>query len=459
MKLSAKYGEQRPVLSGNYKNNRVYGLIDCNNFFASCERVFRPDLRGKPIVVLSNNDGNIIARSNEAKALGIAMGEPYFKAKPFLEKHNVHIFSSNYTLYGDMSHRVMDILQRIEPDGEVYSIDEMFISLPVGRQNNFTDHGRSMKTLVKQWTGIPVSIGFAPTKTLAKLANRIAKKNPQHKGVFDLTALEDIDELLATIKVEDIWGIGRQYTEKLNNHSIVTALHLKYADDGWLRKHLTVTGLRTVWELRGIPCIPLEEAPAPKKGIVTSKSFGRVVTSIEELGEAVTTYISRAAEKLRSQRSVTGFVSVFIATNRFKPKKPQYSNSSMISLYEPTSSTPILIKQALKCLCKIYKPGYEYKKAGVMLTEIIPDTYKQRNLFTKETSDGELMKVIDAINAKWGHYTVQYASAGFKKDWSFRREQLSQAYTTKWDQLPVVKASFKQVYDKTFLENMLTQEY
>lgn len=443
MKLNAKYGEQRPVLSANYKNNRIYGLVDCNNFFASCERVFRPDLLGKPIVVLSNNDGNIIARSNEAKALGIAMGEPYFKARPFLKKHNVHVFSSNYTLYGDMSHRVMDILQRIEPDVEVYSIDEMFISFPIGKKNNLTDHGRYMKALVKQWTGIPVSIGFAPTKTLAKLANRIAKKDPQHTGVFDMTVLEESDEVLAATKVEDIWGIGRQYTKKLNNHGIVTARHLQHADDGWIRKHLTVTGLRTVWELRGIPCIPLEKAPAPKKGIVTSKSFGRVVTSLEELGEAVTTYISRAAEKLRSQRSVTGSVSVFITTNRFKPKKPQYANSLMISLSKTTSSTPILIKQALQCLRKIYKPGYEYKKAGVMLTEIIPDSWQQGNLFTEETSGKELMKVLDAINAKWGHSTVQYASAGFKKNWSFKREQLSQAYTTRWDQLPIVKASFQ----------------
>ena len=365
------------MLSASYKNNRVYALVDCNNFYASCERVFRPDLRGKPIVVLSNNDGNIIARSKEAKALGIAMGEPYFKAKPLLKKYNVQVFSSNYTLYGDMSRRVMDVLQQVEPDLEIYSIDEAFISLPGGKCFNRIRRGRYIRAVVQQYTGIPVSIGFASTKTLAKLANRIAKKESLHKGVFDLTDHDDIDKLLATIKVEDIWGIGRQHTKKLNTQKIVTARDLKYADDGWIRKHLTVTGLRTVWELRGIPCVSLDKAPAPKKGIITSKSFGRPVTSIKELSEAVTTYISRAAEKLRSQHSIASSVSVFIATNRFKPEKPQYSNSLMLSLPGPTSSTPILIRQALRCLRKIYKPGYEYKKAGVMLTEIIPGKWQR----------------------------------------------------------------------------------
>ena len=430
------------MLSISSKNKKIFALVDCNNFFASCERVFRPDLRQKPIVVLSNNDGNIIARSNEAKALGIAMGEPYFKVESFLKRNNVTVFSSNYTLYGDMSHRVMDILQRCESEVEIYSIDEAFISLPIGKVFDLTGHGRDIRATVKRCTGIPVSIGFAATKTLAKVANRIAKKNPVHGGVFDMTTRLDIDEILGKINVEDLWGIGHQNKEKLNRRGIYNALHLKNADDAWVRKHLTVTGLRTVWELRGIPCIPLEETPPPKKGIVTSKSFGHSVVSHKELREAVATYMTRATEKLRAQRSIATSLQVFICTNRFKPEVPQYSNSLMITLPEPTSSTPVLIKYALRCLKEIYRPGFEYKKAGVMLTEIVPETHRQQNLFVQEPADIKLMKALDCINRKWGRNSVQYACSGFKKPWTFKRVQLSQAYTTRWDQLPVVKASF-----------------
>jgi DNA polymerase V len=408
----------------------------------SCERVFRPDLWEKPVVVLSNNDGNIIARSNEAKALGIAMGEPYFKVEAFLKRHNVTVFSSNYTLYGDMSHRVMDIIQRLEPEVEVYSIDEAFISMPIGKGPALTEHGREIRTFVKRSTGIPVSIGFATTKTLAKIANRLAKKNPGYGGVFDLTAVNSVDDLLAKIDVGDIWGIGPQNRKKLNRKGIYTALHLKNADDDWVRKQLTITGLRTVWELRGIPCISLEEAPAPKKGIITSKSFGHSVGSHEELREAVATYMTRAAEKLRAQHSIANSLQVFITTNRFKPEEPQYANSLMVTLPEPTASTAVLIRYALRCLQALYRSGYEYKKAGVMLTEIVSETHRQQNLFVQEPSDAKLMQALDHINRKWGSNAVQYACAGIEKPWTFKRVQLSQAYTTSWDHLPVVKASF-----------------
>jgi len=424
------------------KSNRIVALVDCNNFFVSCERVFRPDLVEKPIVVLSNNDGNIIARSNEAKALGIKMAEPYFKIKSFLKKNRVQVFSSNYTLYGDMSHRVMSVLQHLEPDVEIYSIDEAFISLPAGKEFDLTEHGRHIRQTVRQWTGIPVSIGFAPTKTLAKLANRMAKKNPQYQGVFDLTGCGDTDEILARIEVADVWGIGRQYTKKLNSQGIFSARDLKHANDNWVRKHLTVMGLRTVWELRGIPCIPIEEAPSAKKGIITSKSFGRPVTSLEELREAVATYVSRAAEKLRSQQSIANSLHVFLATNIFKPEKPQYSKSIMVTLPEPTSSTAVLIKYALKGLKELYRPGYDFQKAGVMLAEIMPESCRQRSLFDRTKSDKDLMNAQDKINRKWGSNTLRYAVSGYKKSWTFRREYLSQAYTTRWDQLPVVKASF-----------------
>jgi DNA polymerase V len=370
------------------------------------------------------------------------MGDPYFKIKDFLKKNAVEVFSSNYALYGDIAHRVMSALKHLEPDVEIYSIDEAFISLPSGEAFNFKDHGQRIKAVVQKWTGMPVSIGFAHTKTLAKIANRIAKKSSHHKGVFDLTIFDDIDSILSRIKVKDIWGIGRQYTKKLNNHGIFTARDLKYSNDKWIRKHLTIMCLRTVWELRGKPCIPMEDAPAPKKGIITSKSFSHPVTSLEELKEAVATYVSRAAEKLRSQHSIANALSVFLSTNRFKPDTPQYSNSLLMVLPEPTASTPTLIKRSLHGLEKIYRPGFEYKKTGVMLAEIMPEAYRQGNLFNQGRDDRNLMGALDSINAKWGQSTVQYAAAGFKKAWMFKREKLSKAYTTQWDQLPIVKASF-----------------
>jgi len=369
------------------------------------------------------------------------MAEPYFKAKSFLKKNGVEVFSSNYTLYGDMSHRVMSVLKHLESDVEIYSIDEAFISLPASKVFNLTDHGQHIKAVVKKWTGMPVSIGFAYTKTLAKIANRIAKKNSQHQGVFDLTTYDNIDAILSRIEVKDVWGIGRQYTKKLNNHGIFTARDLKYSNDKWIKEHLTVMGLRTVWELRGKPCIPIEDAPAPKKGIITSKSFSHPVTSLEELKEAVATYVSRAAEKLRSQHSIANVLHVFLSTNRFKPDTPQYSNNLLMVLREPTASTPTLIKRSLHGLEKIYRPGFEYKKAGVMLAEIMPEAYRQGNLFNQGRDDRNLMGALDSINAKWGQSTVQYAAAGFQKAWMFKREKLSNAYTTQWDQLPVVKAS------------------
>lgn len=420
---------------------KVFALVDCNNFYVSCERVFNPKLEGKPVVVLSNNDGCIIARSNEAKALGIKMGEPFFKSKPLIKKHNVKVFSSNYALYGDLSCRVMDVLQEMEPDVEIYSIDEAFLYMPHSKK--ITEYAKNIKKRVKQCVGIPVSVGIAPTKTLAKLANRLAKNSLYHDGVFDFTDHERIDELLSGVGVEDVWGIGRRYTKKLNMHGIYTALHLKNANDTWIRKNLTITGLRTVMELRGIPCISLENIQASKKSIVSSKSFGSPVSSLTDLTEAVSTYTSRAAEKLRNQKSIAGGLHVFIATNRFKTDRPQYSNSEMVILPEPTSSTPALIAAAVKCLKNIYRPGYEYQKAGVMLTDIVSETCQQRNLFMQSSDDkAPLMKALDKINAKWGRHTLQYAVSGFKKPWKFKQTRKSPAYTTRWADLPIVKASF-----------------
>ena len=420
----------------------VFALIDCNNFYASCERLFRPELEGKPVVVLSNNDGCIIARSNEAKTLGIPMGAPYFKNKSLIEKNGVEVFSSNYALYGDLSQRVMAILQQEEPEVEIYSIDEAFIRLPQMRETNLTVLARSLRTKVKKCVGIPVSIGIGPTKTLAKVANRIAKKKPGLNGVFDLTSHTDMDSLLGRVEVGDIWGIGRRNTEKLHRQGIATALDLKNSNDEWIRKHLSVVGLRTVMELRGTPCIPLDHEPVPRKSVVCSRSFRKPVFSLADLGEAISSYVSVAAEKLRNEELTAGNLHVFVRTNRHRKNLPQYSANLMIPLQQPTSSTPLLIKAALQGLKKIHKKDFAYQKAGVMLTELTSSGMIQQDLFLPQTKDnGAVMSALDAINSRWGRNTLQYASSGITKPWRMAQDRKSPAYTTSWHELPKVKAS------------------
>lgn len=419
---------------------KVFALVDCNNFYASCERLFRPGLNNQPIVVLSNNDGCVIARSNEAKALGIAMGAPYFKAKELLARHQVHVFSSNYALYGDMSHRVMTILQQLEPEVEVYSIDEAFIALPHTQARPHTEYARSLQRKVKQWVGIPVAIGIGPTKTLAKVANRLAKKKAQHQGVFDITDHERVDELLANYAVEDVWGIGRQSAHKLRLRGIVTARDLRDADDAWLRKRLTVTGLRTAMELRGISCQPLAAVQPDRKSIISSKSFGRPVTTWSDMKEAVATYLATAAEKLRGQGAAAGVVQVFISTNTFAPQQPQHVQSLTTCLPRPSASTPQLLQAALRGLQSIFKPGFQYKKAGVMLAELVPAGYQPMDLFgAVDAEKPELMAAVDRINRKWGRETVQLAAAGLAKPWQMVQDHKSPAYTTDWSELPVAR--------------------
>jgi DNA polymerase V len=420
---------------------KVFALVDCNNFYASCERLFRPELEGQPIVVLSNNDGCVIARSNEAKALGIKMGDPYFKLKDKLTKDKVHVFSSNYALYGDLSHRVMTILQQQEPEVEVYSIDEAFISLPSTPGQLHTEYARSLRQKVKQCVGIPVAIGIGPTKTLAKVANRLAKKSAHHRGVFDITDHGHMDDLLANYDVDDVWGIGRQSAHKLRTRGILTARDLRDADDGWLREKLTVTGLRTAMELRGISCLPLEMVRPDKKSIITSRSFGRPVCTLMDMKEAVATYISTAAEDLRAQGSAAGAIQVFVSTNTFNPNQPQHVQSTMVTLPQRSAYTPTLLKAAMHCLECIFKPGFQYKKAGVMLTDIAPDHHHQQNLFgPMNTESPELMAAVDQINRKWGRQTMQLGTAGFVKSWQMAQSHKSPAYTTNWSELPVVNA-------------------
>jgi len=423
--------------------SKVFALVDCNNFYASCERVFDPRLEGKPVVVLSNNDGCVVARSNEAKALGIKMGAPAFQLEDSFKKNNVTVFSSNYSLYGDMSERVMETLEQFTPDMEVYSIDEAFLSLKGIPPSEVTDYVRRIRATVCRWTGIPVSIGVGQTKTLAKAASKIAKNNPRTGGVFNITDHPEIDTLLDNMPVADVWGIGPRHEIFLKRFGIHTARQLRDAHDIWVRKHLTVAGLRIVFELRGVSCIPLEEMPMPKKGIMSSRSFGRPVEYLSELKEAMTTFVSRAAEKLRAQRSAAHILHVFLLTNRFKEDEPQYSNSATTVLPVSSSYTPELIRYAHTLLEILYKPGYRYKKTGVFLTEIVPENEIQTSLLVPGypyKRNSEVMELVDRINARWGTDTVRYASEGIQRKWTMRRERLSPHYTTVWSEIPVVKA-------------------
>jgi DNA polymerase V len=419
----------------------IFALVDCNNFYVSCERVFNPRLEGKPIVVLSNNDGCVVARSNEAKALGIAMGVPEFQIRPLLRAHQVQVFSSNYTLYGDMSQRVMETLEQFCPDLEVYSIDEAFLSLSGFSSRNFTEYGRTIRTTVKRWTGLPVSVGIAETKTLAKIANRVAKRTPDTNGVFDLLACSDRDALLGRVPVEEVWGIGRNLTRLLNQQGIMTALQLREADDQWIRKHLGIVGLRLVMELRGISCLDLEECPAPKQSLTCSRAFGQLISTLADMEEAVSSYTSRVAEKLRREQLAATVLTVCLTTNEFK-EGPQYSNALTMKLAVATDSTSDLVRSALQGIRTIYREGYRYKKAGVILTGLVPASHAQADLFDSQDrgKSKRLMSALDAVNNRWGADTLHYASSGISKAWKTQFHRRSPAYTTDWTALPIVTA-------------------
>jgi len=428
------------------ENNKIFCLVDCNNFYASCERLFRPELADKPVVVLSNNDGCIIARSNEAKKLGLGMGLPYFKYESLIRRHRVTVFSSNYALYGDISQRVMDTLMQLEPEVEIYSIDEAFIALPHGRHVDLNTYAHSLKATIDRYTGIPVSIGCGPTKTLAKIAGRLAKKDPGAQGVFNIIDHHDPDSLLAGIDVNDVWGIGSRHAARLKNQGIRTALQFKNCDDAWLKKTLTITGLRTAMELRSIPCIALQETPPARKSIATSRSFGTPVESLASLQEAVATYTTQAAFKLRNAKLLAGVIHVFLRTNSFKKEQPQYCASRTFTLPAPTSHTPLLIGAAGRLLRAIYRSGYLYQKAGVLLTGLTPAGYQQMDLFSPpDRRDNSLMQAMDKINSRWGRDTIHSAATGFDRSWHHRQLRKSPAYTTRWTELPTVKASFPQV--------------
>jgi len=421
----------------------LFALVDCNNFYVSCERVFNPQLEGKPVVALSNNDGCIVARSNEAKALGIKMGEAFFKFRNVIERHGVFVFSSNYTLYGDMSRRVFATLARFTPEVEIYSIDEAFLNLTGFEKDNVTAYGQRIRATVKQWTGIPVSIGIAETKTLAKVAGHVAKYSAKVEGVLDLTIPGYRKKALTMTYVGDVWGIGRRLSKRLTAKGIETALQLSEVDDGWIRKQMGIVGVRMVHELRGIRCFPLKLSAPPKKGITCSRSFGRPVTMLNEMKEAVAAYVSRAALELRKQNSVAGHLTVYMMTNRFKVKEPLHNEEVSIKLPVATDNTGELIYYASGAVEKIFKAGYKYKKAGVILAELSPACQSQTDMFDSLDRDRteKLMATLDSVNARMGSKTLQFAAQGTTQPWSMRCERRSPSYTTNWDELLEVKAS------------------
>lgn len=422
----------------------IYALVDCNNFYVSAERVFNPKLEDRPVVVLSNNDGCAVARSAEAKALGIKMGEPWFQLQPLVKRHGLIGLSSNYTLYGDMSTRVMQVLRNFTPDVEVYSIDESFLRIERMRQlwPCLSVMGKTIRRDVRKWTGIPVCVGIGRTKTLAKLANHIAKRNPQFAGVFDMTTFpeDELGRLLCTIEVGEVWGVGRRIAAKLSEMNIHTVEDLRRVSPKAIRLHFSVVLERTVAELQGISCLALEDVAPPKKQIVSSRSFGQMVMRLDELGEALSTYVSRAAEKLRVQKSVAGALQVFVMTNVFRETDPQYSNGIVIPLSLPTNDTMRLVTAALYGLKRIYKPGYAYKKCGVMLMDLSSQHQRQASLFSQVDDIARhadaLMSVLDSINAKYGRDTLTVAAAGTHKGWAARAENKTPCYTTRWTELP-----------------------
>lgn len=420
----------------------LFALVDCNNFYVSCERVFQPGLRGKAVVVLSNNDGCVIARSQEAKALGVPMGLPAFQMQARFAHQPIEVYSSNYALYGDMSARVMATLKHVSPELEVYSIDEAFLNLAGCGARDLSAYGRHLRGTVQRWTGIPISVGIGQTKTLAKLANRLAKRGDPDQGVVDLSGSWPPDDALASIPVKEVWGIGRSYSRLLQANGISTALDLRDADDRWIRQQMGVVGLRIVRELRGMACLALERCPPPRKSLMVSRSFGRPITTLGEMQAAVATYTTRAAEKLRRHRLAAGTLTVFLRTNGFKKDEPQYANDIKITLPVASSDTAELIAYALAGTGHIYEAGYRYKKAGVLLTGLVPEQQIQMHLFDTRDRDRarQLMAAMDRINTQMGDGAIRYAVTGFERHWQTRRSRMSPRYTTKWEELAVVQA-------------------
>ena len=421
------------------QRTKKLALVDCNSFYVSCERLFNPRIRKKPVVVLSNNDGCIISRSNEAKALGIKMGEPYFKAKDIIVKNKVEVFSSNYSLYGDLSRRVMRTLKRFNSEIEVYSIDEAFIDLSNFPDNEVEKVGKEIRETILQWTGIPTSIGIAKTKTLSKVANHIAKK--KQSGVVSLIEIENLDPILEKVEINDVWGVGRQLTKFYQKNGVFNAKQLKNKSNTWIKKCSNVLSSRTAMELRGIPCINLETTQTKRKSCVVSRSFGKRIEKFQELKEAVANYCLNASEKIRSESLVAKAITVFVRTSPFQRDYGYYSNSKTVDFPIATNNSIESVKTAVAILESIFKNGYRYQKAGVMLTGLRNDD-GGKNLFSSEKDEKikSLMRSIDNTNYRYGRSTLSLASAGVHKKWNMRRQYSSKIDTADFYYLPTIRA-------------------
>lgn len=415
----------------------MYALVDCNNFYASCERVFRPDLIGKPIAVLSNNDGCVIARSNEAKEAGIPMGAPAFKYKELFAKHKINVFSSNYALYGDMSSRVMNILGKMAPEIEVYSIDEAFLNFGEHNHIDYYSHGADIRRIVTKSTGIPISVGIAPTKALAKIANKIAKKFPDRtNNVHIIDTEEKRLKALRWIPIQDVWGIGRRHAKRLISLNIKNGYDFTQMSDSWVKKHMSIIGLRLKRELEGIPVLEMETTPPAKKHIATTRSFEKPYVKFEELRERVETFAASCAEKLRKQKSCCNAILLFIHTNGHKAELPQYSKNIVVQLPYSTNSSFDMAKHTAKALKCIFKEGYCYKKAGVIAMDIVPEQETQLALFeSRDPRHRKLMETLDKINTSSGNHVLKLGSQDIKRTWKMRQERLSPRYTTRLNEI------------------------
>ena len=424
---------------------RTLALIDCNNFYVSCERVFNPRLIGRPVVVLSNNDGCVVARSNEVKALGVRMGVPWFQIKDLAKKHGIIALSSNYALYADMSNRVMILLSSFSPDQEVYSIDECFLDLTGLEHLGLADYGQGFREIIQRHVDLPVCVGMATTKTLAKLANHVAKKRPEFNAVCDFTGLDThgLDQLLGQIEVGEVWGVGPRISPRLQHMGIMTVLNLKNAPRGKIRQQFSVVMERTIAELNGESCIALEDVAPPKQQIMSSRSFGVPVFDLAELQQSVASYTARAAVKLRNQASLAGAIQVYIRTSPFKEKEPQYSQGVTVPLAFPTSDSRTLVGAALAGLKRIFRPGFAYAKSGIMLMNLIPEDRRELTLFDDPVQLGRsnaLMSVMDRINRNFGKGAVRLFGEGADQRWKMRTGNRSPNYTTRISDLVVAKA-------------------
>lgn len=422
----------------------LYGLIDCDNFYVSCERVFAPSLRRRPVVVLSNNDGCIISRSAEAKALGIKMGAPLHHVGGPIKRHNIAVLSSNYALYGDMSRRVISALREFTPDVEVYSIDEAFVRLGRGVEDWRTLAARLRQTILR-WTGIPVSVGLARTKTLAKVAVECAKRDRTLGGICELAGVSDPERALSDLPVEEVWGIGRRHGKWLKARGVHSAADLRDFPDDEIRARAGIVGLRTVWELRGRSCLPLEMTLPVRKNVTCSRSFGRPVRDRELLREAVACYATRAGAKLRRDKSAAGLLRVFVMTNRFS-SQPQYSKSALVALTPASDSDADLVRAATSGLDEIYRPDFVFHKAGVILSQITPAAEAQTEIFTPcdFARRGRLNQALDAINHSHGAGALRYAATGMRRLWLMRSQRRSPRYTTRWEEIPEVRCDVRR---------------